>query len=163
MATTETPNRDRNVSDVRLKFFLARQMDGRIAPHGAKKTKVKLTQQQAAILALLQLLPEHATRKFQVQEIRQLVRASGFHKTVEQLREKKLMEQDEYRITQDGVDRLNQFADEVLGVPSFIEEKLRADTNYQAVIAGAGKMVDDYLRQKLNSISAEKQRAAAEP
>ena len=144
---------------VRLKFFLARQSEGRFSPRGPATAARTVTEQQAAILSCMAYMQQYAGRRLIGREICALlgIGETRLSNVMDQLEGKKLVAptDDYYQITPDGLRELAEFADRVLGVPEEVARELRADTVYQNAIGVAGQLIDKNLHGKFEAVVAK--------
>src|SRR5579871_1589620 len=121
---------------VRLKYFLARQLD---------KHEENVTTQQAQVLAAIMWMEEYAGRLLNQTELCSLLGMGDTRMTavLTFLKRRKLIEKiDEatlrrgklHRITTDGRAAVLRFADQVLGIPQELEEQLEKRSDYATLI-----------------------------
>jgi DNA-binding PadR family transcriptional regulator len=148
-----------NTGNVRLKLFATRQITGM---HTRRNEKLPVREQEAAILALLMLSAE----KFgplgngQIGALLEIEegRASAVMKrlkrhglvNVEPKGRRKL-----YSITEQGIQGVARFVDEVLGTPESIERELRNHPEYLELVSFAGKLIDAELDQRFAALTGK--------
>ena len=141
------------LAKVRLKFFLATQVEGRIVGSHAA---MHLPDRPAGILAALALMEHYSGTLMKGEEIRSLFKglsASGLSNVVRTLNAKSLVERNDvyYRITAQGITFLTRFADEVLGAPTPVEAELRQSDTYRDLMKSAEQLVDNDLQQRFEA------------
>jgi DNA-binding PadR family transcriptional regulator len=149
---------------VRLKLFLARQSEGRLSPRGRAKPGSPIPAQEAAILASLAWMDHYAGSKMKGREICRLlgIGETRLSTAMSRLQAKGLVSlvDDYYRITEDGVQSLAEFADWVLGTPEEVELELRKNETYHELVAFAGRVIDGNLSRKFQA-AKQKQKSKA--
>jgi DNA-binding MarR family transcriptional regulator len=144
---------------VRLKYFLARQIEKRGKGGG------NITPQQAAVLASLMWTEEYCGRLFNQKELCRLLgikSESQMTPVINSLERRGLVKITEagtpgkfYRITDNGLASVAQFADEVLGIPKEVEGQMRSRSDYTGVIGGvigvSDELIDDFLREHFSA------------
>ena len=109
------------IANVRLKFFLARQAEGRRS--GANRD-LRITRRPAGILAALALMERYSGTRMTGNEVRRLLglSGSGLGNPISVLKSKSLVKKDGpyYRINDQGLRALVQFSDDVLGTPASV-------------------------------------------
>jgi hypothetical protein len=152
--------------NVRLKFFLARRADGRQSRRGPNRSNSLLTEQDAAILAALFWMKTFSGRELQQREICQLLgmppKSTRLSTVIGGLRKRGLIEEGSNAITSEGRNALAQFADQVLGTPQAVEEKLAENHAYRDLISYARTLIDEHLTEKFASAIAPRARHTAE-
>jgi DNA-binding PadR family transcriptional regulator len=140
---------------VRLKLFLARQSEGRHSPRGRAKPGSAIPEQEAAVLASLAWMDHYAGNKMKGREICRLLKVgeTRLSAVMSHLQAKGLVSlvDDYYRITTDGMKRLAEFADRVLGTPEDVEAELRKNALYHELVAFAGRLIDENLSRKFQA------------
>jgi DNA-binding MarR family transcriptional regulator len=141
---------------VRLKFFLARQSEGRHSRRGgASAGSAILTGQEAAALACLAWMEDYAGRQMKGREIAGLLRVTEqrLSTLMGVLLEKGLVSASEvyYQVTEEGMQQLGAFADWVLGLPEKVEAKLEKETIFIDLMTLSEQMINDDLRNKFNA------------
>ena len=141
------------LANVRLKFFLATQAEGRRTGANAS---ARLTDRPAGILAALALMERYSSRPMNGEELRSLFQglsASGLSNVIRSLSSKTLVEREGsyYRITSEGMAFLARFADEVLGAPTPVEAELRQNDTYRELMKSAEALVDRDLHQRFQA------------
>lgn len=134
--------------NVRLKFFLARQLERR------RQTE-NITPQQAAILASLMWMEKPGSLN-QVEICRLLggVKQTRMTTVFKSLLSRGLVKKEKkdsrgnwYRITSEGRTQTLRFADEVLGSPKEVENEMFKGSEYMNRVASADKLIDEFLRK----------------
>ncbi|MGA2593042.1 MAG: hypothetical protein ABSH32_24260, partial [Bryobacteraceae bacterium] len=138
---------------VRLKYFLARQIDKR------GKQGENVTPQQAAILATLMWMEQHGTVSLNQTMLCSLLDVLDTRMTlvVGELENLQLIKKDElntqkgnwYQITGEGRYAAARFAEEVLGIPKEIEDRLGERSDYVSTMGISDKYIDDFLSKHL--------------
>ncbi len=141
------------LTNVRLKFFLAKQTEGRSS---GTNPGMNVPDRPAGILAALALMDNYASRLMTGEEIRSLFQGlstSGLSNVVRSLHAKSLVEKDGlyYRITPEGIEFLVRFAEEALGSPAPVEKELRQSDAYRELMKSAEILVDQELNQKFEA------------
>jgi len=144
-------DRPEQVSDLRLKYFLARRIERR------GKGGANVTPQQAAILAALMWAEHYAGGPLNQKRLCLLlggIKETLMTKVMGEFERKRFVERAElvaergnyYRVTTEGRVAVARFADEVLGIPKDVDGKLRQHGDYASVIAGSHEYIDEFLR-----------------
>jgi len=140
---------------VRLKFFLARQSEGMHVRHRQASAGKTLPEQQAAILACLAWMEDYAGGQMSGREICKLLQVldTRLSTVMSQMETKGLVVEADnyYRITAAGVQRLSEFADRVLGIPSKVEAELDKKEAYRDLMVLCQQLIDDDLRSKFQA------------
>jgi|SRR5579862_2263638 len=141
------------LTNVRLKFFLAKQTEGRSS---GTNPGMNIPDRPTGILAALALMENYAGRQMKGEEIRRLFQGlstSGLSNVVRTLHAKSLVEKDGlyYRITPEGIHFLVRFAEEALGSPTPVEKELRQSDAYRELMKSAEILIDQDLQQKFEA------------
>ena len=135
---------------VRLKYFLARRTEGKFVGEEGVET---LAEHQVAFLAFLYFWPEISLTLTQ-EQIADALHILAVRNVLPALRRQKLVSPkgEPLKITEPGIRRLAQYADDVLGIPSDVSDELNADDNFKLMMTLADKTIDAYLDQKIAGI-----------
>jgi|SRR5579871_613238 len=149
---------------VRLKYFLARQID----KHGEN-----VTTQQATVLAAIMWMEQYGGRLLNQKELGDLLYMGETRMTavVKALKRRGLIDEVEitgskrgkrHKITDDGRESVLKFADEVLGIPQEIEDKLKERSDYASTVEASAERVDEFLRKHFHAITTKTSEVATD-
>jgi DNA-binding MarR family transcriptional regulator len=141
-----------NAPVVRLKYFLARQIEKR------GKQAENVTEQQAAVLTALMLTEQYANTLLNQKKLCRLLGVKDTRMTlvIGELESQGFILEDKtisqrgnwYRVTEEGHRAAVQFAEDILGIPIETEEKLSKRSDYASLLGVSDEYIDEFLRKQ---------------